>query len=106
MVGRLLTAIPILDREPDGRIPPGSTVALCAPPASQAELLLTEFTVSRPTLYLTTDRDEETVSVRFRRVQGRRTPEVRYVPGDAPLEHARRLFFADCRAVRRSSSTR
>ncbi|WP_458204412.1 RAD55 family ATPase [Haladaptatus sp. NG-SE-30] len=92
MVGRLSTGIPILDRELDGGIPPGSTVALCAPPASQAELLLTEFTASRPTLYLTTDRDEEMVSAGFRRRPGRRTPEVRYVPGDAPLEHARRLF--------------
>ncbi|WP_227354300.1 RAD55 family ATPase [Haladaptatus salinisoli] len=92
MSGRLSTGIPVLDRELDGGIPPGSTVALCARPASQSELLLTEFTVSRPTLYLTTDRDEEAVSGRFRRAPGRRTPEVRYVPGDAPLEHARRLF--------------
>ncbi|WP_423744944.1 transcriptional regulator (plasmid) [Haladaptatus sp. SPP-AMP-3] len=92
MVPRLSTGIPVLDRKLDGGIPPGSTVALCASPASQAELLLTEFTASRPTLYLTTDRDEETVSAGFRRESSRRTPEVRYIPGDAPLDHARRLF--------------
>ncbi len=92
MAGRLSTGVPVLDRKLDGGIPPGSTVALCAPPASQAELLLTEFAASRPTLYLTTDRDEETVSTGFRREANRRTPEVRYIPGDAPLDHARRLF--------------
>ncbi|MFH5798946.1 RAD55 family ATPase [Haladaptatus sp. CMAA 1911] len=92
MVARLSTGVPVLDRKLDGGLPPGSTVALCAPPASQAELLLTEFTASRPTLYLTTDRDEEAVSAEFRRESSRRTPEVRYIPGDAPLDHARRLF--------------
>ncbi len=92
MLDRLSTGIPVLDRKLDGGLPPGSTVALCAPPASQAELLLSEFTLSRPTQYLTTDRDEESVSAGFRRASGRRTPEVRYIPGDAPLDHARRLF--------------
>ncbi|WP_049970303.1 RAD55 family ATPase [Haladaptatus cibarius] len=89
---RLSTGVPVLDRKLEGGLPPGSTVALCAPPASQAELLLSEFTSSRPTLYLTTDRTEESVSAEFRRASDRRTPEVRYIPGDAPLDHARRLF--------------
>jgi hypothetical protein len=102
-IARLSTGVPVLDRKLDGGITSGSTVALCAPPASQAELSLTEFPASRPTLYLTTDRDEETVSTGFRRESSRRTPEVRYVPGDAPLDHARRLFQRS-KAIRRSLS--
>ncbi|WP_433624552.1 RAD55 family ATPase [Halomicrococcus sp. NG-SE-24] len=93
MVERLSTGVPVLDRKLDGGLPAGSTVALSAPPASQSELLLYELTAARSTLYVTTDRDEAAVDAAFERAPGRTgSPEVRYVPGDAPLEHARRLF--------------
>ncbi len=93
MANRLTTGIPVLDRKLNGGVPPGSTVALSAPPASQSELLLYELSAARPTLYVTTDRDEAAVRSAFERAPGRPgMPEVRYVPTDAPLEHARQLF--------------
>lgn len=83
----------MLDRELDGGVPKGSIVALSAPPASQAELLLYEFTSARPTLYLSTDRDETAVTQALERAPGRTgSPDVRRVPGDAPLDHSQRLF--------------
>ena len=90
---RLPTGVDALDRELDGGIPPGSVVAYQAPPASQSELLLYELTNTRPTLYLTTDRTEDAVSDAFDRAScPTGDPQVRFVPGDAPLENARRLF--------------
>lgn len=83
----------MLDRKLDGGVPKGSIVALSAPPASQAELLLYEFTSARPTLYLSTDRDETAVTHALDNAPGRTgSPDVRRVPGDAPLDHSQRLF--------------
>ncbi len=83
----------MLDRKLDGGLPTGSIVALSAPPASQAELLLYEFTSARQTLYLSTDRDESAVSEALERAPGRTgSPDVRRVEGDAPLDHSQRLF--------------
>ena len=93
MARRLSTGIDVLDRKLDGGVPKGSIVALSAPPASQAELLLYEFTSARPTLYLSTDRDETSVTQALDRAPGRTgSPDVRKVPGDAPLDHSQRLF--------------
>ncbi|WP_435178151.1 RAD55 family ATPase [Halorussus sp. AFM4] len=93
MARRLSTGIDVLDRKLDGGLPTGSIVALSAPPASQAELLLYEFTSARQTLYLSTDRDESAVSEALQRAPGRTgSPDVRRVEGDAPLDHSQRLF--------------
>jgi KaiC/GvpD/RAD55 family RecA-like ATPase len=90
---RLPTGVEALDRELDGGIPPGSVVAYQAPPASQSELLLYELTNTRPTLYLTTDRTEDAVSDAFERANcPTGNPQIRFVPGDAPLENANRLI--------------
>jgi KaiC/GvpD/RAD55 family RecA-like ATPase len=90
---RVSTGVDVLDRKLDGGIPTGSMVALSAPPASQAELLLYEFTSARRTLYLTADRDEAAVVEALENVPGLAgTPDVRRVAGDAPLDHSRRLF--------------
>lgn len=89
---RLPIGVDALDRQLDGGVPPGSVVAFQAPPASQSELLLYELTDTRPTLYLTTDRTSEAVSDAFERANcPTGDPEVRFVPGDAPIENARRL---------------
>lgn len=93
MARRLSTGIDVLDRKLDGGLPSGSLVALSAPPASQAELLLYEFSSARQTLYLTTDRDEVAVRAGFERAPGRtETPDVRRVPSDTPLDQCQRLF--------------
>lgn len=93
MARRLSTGIEVLDRKLDGGVPKGSIVTLSAPPASQAELLLYEFTSARRTLYLSTDRDETAVADALERAPGRTgSPDVRRVPGDAPLDHSQRLF--------------
>ena len=90
---RLPIGVDALDRQLDGGVPPGSIVAYTAPPASQSELLLYELTNTRPTLYLSTARTEEAVSDAFNRAQcPTGSPQIRFVPGDAPLENARRLF--------------
>jgi len=91
--GRLRTGVDALDRELDGGLPPGSVVAYCAPPASQSELLLYELTSARDTMYVSTDRTEDLVADAFdRALCPTGDPDVRYVAGDTPLEHARRLF--------------
>jgi KaiC/GvpD/RAD55 family RecA-like ATPase len=90
--GRLPLGIDPLDRRLDGGLPAGSVVAYCAPPASQGELLLYELTARRETLYLTTDRSEDAVTDAFERATcPAGDPDVRFVPGDAPLENARRM---------------
>jgi KaiC/GvpD/RAD55 family RecA-like ATPase len=90
---RLSIGIDVLDRKLDGGLPKGSVVALSAPPASQAELLLYEFAAARQTLYLSTDRDEAAVTKALERAPGRTgSPDVRRVQGDAPLDHSQRLF--------------
>ena len=67
MTTRLSTGIGILDQRLGGGLPAGSIAALCAPPASQAELLLHAFTAPRETLYLTLDRTERAVTDSLRR---------------------------------------
>jgi KaiC/GvpD/RAD55 family RecA-like ATPase len=89
---RLPLGIDPLDRELDGGLPAGSTVAYCAPPASQSELLLYELTARRETLYLTTDRSEDAVADALAKATcPTGDPEIRFVPGEAPLENARRM---------------
>lgn len=93
MAGRLETGIEVLDRQLGGGIPTGSTLALCAPPASQAELLLYELTATRDTLYLSTDRTEDAVRDGFENTTTRTgKAQIRHIPGDTPLEHTLRLF--------------
>jgi len=90
--GRLPLGIGPLDRQLDGGLPSGSVVAYCAPPASQSELLLYELTAHRETLYLTTDRSEDAVTDALEKATcPTGDPEIRFVPGDAPLENARRM---------------
>ena len=89
---RLSLGIGPLDRELEGGLPPGSVVAYCAPPASQSELLLYELTRIRETLYLSTDRSEDAVADALEKATcPTGDPEIRFVPGDAPLENARRM---------------
>ncbi len=93
MATRLPTGITLLDQRLGGGIPAGSIVALCASPASQAELLLYEFTVPRETLYLTLDRTELGVSDSLRRTSvDTGDPTVQYVAEDARVDHAIELF--------------
>ena len=93
MPRRLPTGISVLDDKLGGGIPAGSVVAIQAPPASQAELLLYELTAARPTLYLTTDRTQQAVQDGFDRTTTRTgNVTIRDVPGDTPLDNAQRLF--------------
>jgi KaiC/GvpD/RAD55 family RecA-like ATPase len=89
---RLPLGIDPLDRELEGGLPPGSVVAYCVPPASGSELLLYELTAARETLYLTTDRSEDAVADALTTATcPTGDPEIRFVPGDAPLENARHM---------------
>jgi archaellum biogenesis ATPase FlaH len=93
MPARLPTGIDVLDQRLGGGIPPGSIVALSAPPASQAELLLYEFTAPRETLYLTLDRTELGVADSLRRTAvDTGTPTVQYVADDDRTDHAIELL--------------
>lgn len=56
MADRLTTGLRVLDRSLDGGMPPGSLVALVAPPESQSELLLDAVATAGPALYLTSVR--------------------------------------------------
>jgi KaiC/GvpD/RAD55 family RecA-like ATPase len=95
MAERLRTGISALDRELEGGIPPGSIVALTAPPASQSELFLYELTGERGTLYLTLDRTSDAVSKTLEAApMATGDPTVRDVTGDAPLDNASRLVAA------------
>lgn len=95
MVDRLETGIEILDRRLDGGIPPGSVVALTAAPSCQAELLLYELTAARGSLYLTTDRDEQSVQNALdSTIAPVGDPTVRNITGPEPLDTANRLFRA------------
>jgi len=58
---RLPTGISVLDRDMEGGLPPGTMVALEAPPATQAEVFIRVLCRTRPTLYLTTLRSGEEV---------------------------------------------
>lgn len=90
---RLSLGVTALDRQLDGGLPPGSVVAYSAPAASQSELLLYELTRTRTTLYLSTDRSEDAVADALEKATcPTGSPEIRFVPGDAPLENARRMI--------------
>lgn len=95
MENRLRTGIDVLDRKLNGGIPSGSIVALCARPASQAELFLYELTATRGTLYLSLDRSEEAVSDSIENSPSETgDPTVRHIPGEAPLDNAGKLVSA------------
>ncbi|WP_312907688.1 RAD55 family ATPase [Natronosalvus caseinilyticus] len=95
MVGRLETGIDVLDRKLDGGLPPGCVVAYTASPASQSELLLYELTAARGTLYLTTERTDDTVRHAIESSMSRvGSPTVRRVTDSDPLEEATRLISA------------
>lgn len=95
MTTRLGTGIEVLDRELDGGLPAGSTVALIAEPASQAELFLYELTATRGTLYLSLDRTAAVVSDTIDRAPTRTgDPTVRDVAGETPLDSAAKLVSA------------
>ena len=95
-MNRLLpTGIDVLDRMLSGGIPAGSVVALTASPASQSELLLYELTATRGTLYLSTQRSAEAVQDGFDRTSVRvGSPNVQYLGGEAPLDHATQFVQA------------
>ncbi|WP_254841174.1 RAD55 family ATPase [Natronomonas marina] len=61
------TGVDIVDDHLGGGIPKGSLVAVVAPPQTQSELLLYRITAQRPTLYLSTLRDEASVKRAFDR---------------------------------------
>ena len=61
MGDRKRTGIVPLDRKLGGGIPTGSTVLFTAPPASQAELILASIAGQHETLYLATERPDESV---------------------------------------------
>ena len=95
MTDRLRTGIEVLDRKLAGGIPAGSIVALCAQPASQAELFLYELTATRGTLYLSLDRTGDAVTSSIQSSQTRTgEPTVRDITGDAPLDNASKLVSA------------
>ncbi|MEF8913058.1 RAD55 family ATPase [Natronomonas sp.] len=95
MSERLRTGIGVLDRKLDGGIPSGSIVALTAQPASQAELFLYELTATRGTLYISLDRNGDSVANSIDSSKTRTgDPTVRDVTGDAPLDNAAKLVSA------------
>lgn len=61
MTGEMSTGMEVLDRRLDGGLQPGSVVALVAGPAMQSEALLQEIVKMRPTLYMTTVREPESI---------------------------------------------
>lgn len=65
--GRMATGVPVVDDRLGGGVPPGSMVALVAPPETQSELLLYRLTAQRATLYLSTLRSEASVKEAFDR---------------------------------------
>jgi len=95
MQNRLRTGIDILDRKLNGGIPAGSIVALCADPASQAELFLYELTATRGTLYLSLDRNKQAVVDSVENsITETGDPTVRHISGEAPLDNANKLASA------------
>ncbi|ELZ00801.1 RAD55 family ATPase [Natrialba asiatica] len=95
MVDRLETGIDVLDRKLDGGLPPGCLVAYTAAPASQSELLLYELTAARGTLYLSTERSEETVRHAVESSPSDvGNPTIRHVSSDAPIEETMQLIGA------------
>ncbi|EMA38872.1 DUF7125 family protein [Halococcus hamelinensis] len=88
MATPLPIGIDVLDQRLGGGVPPGSIVALCAPPASQAELLLYELMGPRETLYLTLDRTERGVTEGLRRTTiDTGDPDIRAIPDENRVDH-------------------
>jgi archaellum biogenesis ATPase FlaH len=88
MATPLPIGIDVLDQRLGGGVPPGSIVALCAPPASQAELLLYEFMGPRETLYLALDRTERGVTEALRRTTvDTGDPDVQAIPDENRVDH-------------------
>ncbi|MDG5778099.1 transcriptional regulator [Haloarculaceae archaeon H-GB1-1] len=95
MANRLRTGIDVLDRKLGGGIPAGSIVALCAEPASQAELFLYELTATRGTLYLSLDRTAASVTESIEQTPTKTgDPTIRHISGEAPLDNAGKLVSA------------
>ena len=95
MEGRLHTGIDVLDRKLDGGLPPGCVVAYTAAPASQSELLLYELTAARGTLYISTERSDQSIRHAIDSSMARvGTPTVRRIDSQNPLEEATRLIGA------------
>lgn len=95
MAELLRTGVEVLDRKLEGGVPAGSTIALCAHPASQAELFLYELTATRGTLYLSLNRTESAVATGIERAKTRTgDPTIRDITGDAPIENAAKLVTA------------
>ncbi len=95
MSSRLRTGIDVLDRKLDGGIPAGSIVAMCAEPASQAELFLYELTATRGTLWLSLDRTADAVRASLENTPTRTgDPTIRHISGEAPLDNAGKLVGA------------
>ncbi len=95
MSGRLRTGFDALDRRLGGGLPAGSVVVLSADPASQAELILYELTVTRGTLYLSLDRSAGAVTASIANTPAETgDPTVRHISGEAPLESASKLISA------------
>jgi len=89
--GRMETGIDALD-DALGGLRPGSVAVLSADPASQSEHLLSRVTATRGTLYITTERTEETVRHALDAVAiDAGSPTVRSVTGDDALEEATEL---------------
>lgn len=87
---RLPTGIPVLDRELDGGLPPGSVVVLKAGPASQSELFLNTFAGVRESLYLTTVRSVDAVESGLSASSVETgDPVVEAVEGEDPIESVR-----------------
>lgn len=86
MADPVSTGIHALDRKLGGGIPPGHTALFTAPPASQAELLLSRLASANETLYLSAERSRESVETTLG--AGRTAPDtvaVLTVGGDDPL---------------------
>lgn len=62
MAGSLSTGVDLLDSATDGGVPPGSLIALTAPPRAQSEPLLYAMAAENPTRYLSTLRSSDEVS--------------------------------------------
>ena len=62
---KLRTGIQKIDRELEGGIEPGSLLSVIAGPATQSEALFQQLIGERPTLYLTTLREPESVEQRL-----------------------------------------
>ncbi|WP_459194385.1 DUF7125 family protein [Halosimplex sp. J119] len=87
----MVTGIDALD-EAVGGLPPGSVAVLSADPASQSEYLLSQFTATRGTLYITTERTEESVRQALDAVTvDVGSPTVRSLTGEGALEEATEL---------------